>query len=199
MPASKRKLYTAEFQTRKKKRTEGWADLAEDLRLLADKAYSDLKLEAQERLALNQYLGQLSNPQVAFRVKQKRPTSLDDAVATLLELESYLTVGPTGVATVQDEEELVAVAQVRGRCHQDSDGIAGMLRTVLDRLERLEAAQSMASYQQQPNRQDTDPTLEHGEESGSSKQREPIVCRKCGKEGHYARGCAARCSLPPGN
>ena len=101
----KHELYTAEFQTRKKKRTEGWADLAEYLQLLTDKAYPDLQPKARERLALNQYLGQLSNPQVAFGVKQKRPTSLDDAVATTLELESYHTVGPTGVATVQDEEE----------------------------------------------------------------------------------------------
>ena len=28
--------------------------------------------------------------------------------------------------------------------------------------------------------------------------RKPVVCHKCGKEGHFARGCAARRSQPPG-
>ena len=37
-PASKRELYVAEFQVRRKKKTESWADFADDLMSLADKA-----------------------------------------------------------------------------------------------------------------------------------------------------------------
>ena len=43
-PESKRKLYAAEFQTRRKGKMETWADFAEDLRWLADRAHSDLIL-----------------------------------------------------------------------------------------------------------------------------------------------------------
>ena len=49
---------------------EGWADYADDLRTLT---YSDLSKEAREKLALNNYLQQLSNELIGFTVKQKKP------------------------------------------------------------------------------------------------------------------------------
>ena len=39
-PDSKRELYIAKFQARRKGKSETWADFAEDLRRLADRAYS---------------------------------------------------------------------------------------------------------------------------------------------------------------
>ena len=42
-----------------KKATEGWANLADDLRSLADKAYPALQKEARGRLSFNAYLAQL--------------------------------------------------------------------------------------------------------------------------------------------
>lgn len=52
-PKSQKTRYQAELQCRRKKKTESWADLAEDLRLLADKAYPNLDELARETLALN--------------------------------------------------------------------------------------------------------------------------------------------------
>ena len=72
-PASRRHRYQAELQVRKKRKGESWADFADELKSLADKAYPDLQEEARERLALNGYLAQLDHPQVAFGVKQKNP------------------------------------------------------------------------------------------------------------------------------
>ena len=64
-PKSRMTRYQAEFESRCKKRAEGWADYAENLCSLADKAYPDLQPEARERLALQSYLKQLEQPQVA--------------------------------------------------------------------------------------------------------------------------------------
>ena len=83
-PESRQTRFQAEFQTRRKKASEGWADLADDLKSLADKAYPTLQEEARERLSINAYLNQLT-PQLAFSVRQKRPDSLDSAVATTFE------------------------------------------------------------------------------------------------------------------
>ena len=58
--------------------------------MLADKAFPELEEQARERLALNQYLGQLDNPQVAFNVKQKWPATLIDAVSSTLEMVAPL-------------------------------------------------------------------------------------------------------------
>ena len=89
-PASKKNLYQAEFQSRRKKRTESWADFADDLKTLVDKGYPDLGEDAREQISLHAYLQQLEPPQVAFSVKQKRPKTLVEAVTTTIETETYL-------------------------------------------------------------------------------------------------------------
>ena len=80
----------AEFQARQKTGTEHWASFADDLCLLAEKAYSGLPAEAQEALALNRFLTQLTNPQISFVVRQRQPANVDQAVQYTLKCESYL-------------------------------------------------------------------------------------------------------------
>ena len=79
-PKSCKSRYQTEFQTRRKKKTEAWADFAKDLKQLADHAFPNLEDKARERLALNVYLQNVEHPQVAFSVKQKCPETLDAAV-----------------------------------------------------------------------------------------------------------------------
>ena len=76
-PESRRDLYLAEFQSHSKKRTELWADFGEDLRVLVDKAYPMLEDDARQQLALQHYLSQLCNDQVAFGVKQREPKTIE--------------------------------------------------------------------------------------------------------------------------
>ena len=111
-PDSRRELYAVELNTRRKRKGEGWADFAEDLQHLVDKAYLDLQQEAREYLALTSYLGQLSDPQVSFGVRQRRPKSVDEAVAATLELEAYAKTVPGRIAHVGCEE-LAVVATLR--------------------------------------------------------------------------------------
>ena len=107
-PESRHTWYQAEFQAQRKKGGEGWADFADDLRSLTDKAYPDLQEEAREQLSLNAYLSQLPQPQISFSVRQKQPTTLDDAVAATLEMESYLS--PQAVhSTLQESGEVAPV------------------------------------------------------------------------------------------
>eukprot|EP00731_Ephydatia_muelleri_P025917 Em0018g17a len=103
-PESKRELHNVEFQTRRKDKKEGWADFAEDLRTLADKAYPDLPVEARDRLSLNRYLDQIEDTQLNFGVKQSRPTNLDEAVTTTLQLESYRYPTSMKVSQVTSDE-----------------------------------------------------------------------------------------------
>ena len=88
-PSCRKECYQAQFQTRKKKKEEGWADFADSLRMLVDKAYPDL--EAKEQLALNHFVSHIENSQVAFSVRQKCPKSVDEAVSATLEMETYMT------------------------------------------------------------------------------------------------------------
>ena len=51
-PQSKRELYVAEFQMRHKRKTEGWGDFGEDLRVLANRAFLQVNTDAKQLLAL---------------------------------------------------------------------------------------------------------------------------------------------------
>ena len=89
-PDSKRELYLAEFSTRKRTISESWADYAEDLRRLSTKAYPDLDSKATEQIALTQFISSITDIQISFAVKQKAPKTLDEAVTTTMQLESYM-------------------------------------------------------------------------------------------------------------
>ena len=191
-PTSKRELYTAEFQVRRKERKQDWADFAQDLRMLADKAFPDLQMEARDCLSLNRFLDQITDPQINFAVKQRRPKTLDEAAAATLEMELYRTsaaikVGQSQVTLEEHptpaavEETIVGAIDKEGGMGAHNS-VSSMLQTILKRLDRLEGLPK--SQGSQPN---------------SGRRVEPVTCWKCGKEGHYARGCAAKGSKHQGN
>jgi len=94
-PSCKSTLYKIKFEERKKLTCETWADLGDDLLVLASRAFPGLEDRAHEELALWKYLDQLSNPQVSLAVRQRRPRTIYEAVNSTTELESYLFQKPS--------------------------------------------------------------------------------------------------------
>ena len=69
---------------------------------------------ARECLALNHYLSQIDNPQVAFSVQQRQPQTLVTVVSATIEMESYLQPKPSQIAQVEPEkgtEPVIATIQ----------------------------------------------------------------------------------------
>lgn len=197
-PAARKHRYQAEMQIRRKKKGESWADFADDLRFLADKAYPELQVEGRERLALNNYLAQLDNPQVAFAVKQRNPQSLDAAVSATLELEAYATQKATtaSVSSVMEEEESseIAVGAVG-----TTDKLTTLVEKLMERMERLEKGQTSerkpAKKPSQPRQQRWEPR--NPRSKTSSDDRREVVCWNCQEPGHLRRDCRSRIE-PPG-
>ena len=203
-PKSRKSRYQAEFQTRRKKKTEAWADFAEDLKQLADHAFPDLEDKARERLALNVYLQNLEHPQVAFSVKQKCPETLDAAVSATLEIETYLPtkgcgLGVSGVE-VEDETTVAAV--------NPQDKLVTLVEKLVERVEKLEQGRVLMNERPTPERRrpwDVNaartPSQRSAESTGargSERARTPVasrpsgfdgLCWRCGKRGHVARNC----------
>ena len=160
-----------------KQKGEGWAEFGEDLKTLADKAYPDLAEEARERFALNQYLTQLSNPQVAFAVKQTKPTKVDEAVRATLEMESYSKPVPSGIAQISEEVEEDAGAVAATIVQRPSD-----LKLILERMEQMET--QLKELQQPTSRA---PSRVRGrKKAGRPGSRN---CWNCGGEGHLTQDC----------
>ena len=189
---------------------ESWADLADDLRNLADKAYPELQDEARERLALNQYLQQLDQPQVAFGVKSKQPEKLDDAVSATLELETYVNMKPGGSAiSCVLEEADGAIAAV----HAHPDKLTIMMEKLMERMEKLEEQTRPAIVEMAGHARDRNPRraswrprlrssqpLDQSQRTGLATSGQPGQffgeCWRCGERGHMARNCTRQ---PQGN
>eukprot|EP00731_Ephydatia_muelleri_P014191 Em0007g1501a len=181
---NKKELYVAELHTRAKRDDEDWASFGDALRVLSDRAYADLEERARERLALNQFLSQIENPQVAFGVKQKRPQNVEEAVTATIELESYLrSSGPiTGKShrvisvaqqqPAEDDERAEAIASVASSTEND---LLGIINTISERLHTLESSVRAGRAQAI----DREP----------GKRNRTVICWNCGRKGHIARFC----------
>ena len=116
--------------------------------MLADKAFPDLQEEARDRLSLNRYMDQITDPQINFVVKQRRPKTLEAAVTATLEQESYRMPTTARVSQVAmehtlditdgEEEGSSHIGAVGKRSISASSDITGVLQTIMQRLERLE-------------------------------------------------------------
>ena len=174
-PASRQHLFASEFQARRKRRNEGWADFGEDLRLLANKAFPDLDDAARERLALTSYLSQLENSQTAVGVKQHRPKTIDEEVRLTLELESYqLPAKNAVVAEVAHVEEKGSRDELMAAVQKSQETMLETMKKLSERLERLELVRGRLGEQnmRQQNRQ--------------------FTCWNCGKPGHRSQECTLR-------
>ena len=133
----------------------------------------------------------MEHPQINFAVRQKQPANIDQAVEYKLEAECYLnprkhkvetTIAPVSHSQVDNDpsDELVAATTSR----------SNPLAVIMNRLDEIEcqlnslssAKKSEHSSKRNPNR-----TTQSG-----TQPRAPVVCFKCGQEGHFARGCAVR-------
>ena len=184
-PESRKDLYRAEFQTRCKEKTEGWPEFGEDLRVLVDRAYPSLEDEARQQLALQRYLSQLDNEQVAFSVKQRKSRTIEAVVGATLECESYSVRSPqrSAVAAVQMEPKDSALME--------------MMTQLMARMDRLEEnSKSVYSKKDTQTTSDTSGMSRFSDQEikprGTNQEVKPrrVVCYRCGQEGHFARGCA---------
>ena len=86
---------------------------------------------------VNHYFAQIDNPQIAFSVKQKRPTTVTRAVSAILEMESYLNPKAAKIAPVQPQ------GGKKGEMME-------VLTSILQRLEKVEARDKSPSLAQPP-------------------------------------------------
>ena len=182
-PGCKKELYIAEFHSKQKKRTEDWASYAEDLKSLIEKAYPTLQAEAQELLVLNHFLDQIADPQLSFGVRQRAPSTVDAAVATVLELKTYLRpktvpamVAPVLPETDEETNDIRPIAGVARR--QLATRREDPLQTILERLEKLETHLGSGSRNSR------------GRGPGFHQKRgRTVTCYHCHEEGHIKRNC----------
>ena len=138
--------------------------------------------EARERLALQIYLKQLEQPQVAFGVRQRRPVTLDEAVTATLEMESYVVPPRSCVQLIDSnrdsETEAAPVAAV-----DSTTKLTLMMEKLMERVETLERKNSLQSPR--GSREEDSPSTTPNRRP----RRGTVICWNCRQPGHIARTC----------
>ena len=119
---------------------------------------------------------------MSFGVKQQRPATVNEAVSSTIELESYLSKEPSKgssvVSHVTPEEDPVV-----GGVQPVQEGLLSTMQKLVERVEKLEMTIS-------PGHQGFSPQTPQRRRGITPNSRGPIVCRRCHQPGDYARGCA---------
>ena len=125
-------LFQARLAARKQKRGEGLAELAQDIRTLMSKAFGGKSSPHSEAMGTKFYLDALYSKELALRVMEQEPRTLDDAIKVSLRLQAYRQ------ATIESNE---AYPRNTGRV-QMITAIPPTYDELLQRVERLESANS---------------------------------------------------------
>ncbi|MCG8047963.1 MAG: RNase H-like domain-containing protein, partial [Candidatus Thiodiazotropha endolucinida] len=88
-PPNQTELYRVQLRDRHQKATESMAELGQDIRRLTNLAYPNAPSDVKETLAKEQFMDALSNSDMRLRIKQARPSDLNDAVRHAVELEAF--------------------------------------------------------------------------------------------------------------
>ena len=189
-------LYTAEFHARLKQLSEDWATFAEELKRLVDKAFPDLDDAARERLAVDRFLTQLDDPQLAFSVRQAKPKTLDKALTSTLEMQSHLQLSTRvlcAAATQPQTETTVAGITPSQR----NDRLTDVLKQLVERIEKLET--NLAANRSQDRQDRTGRPAYNAYYRHPCQQQcrlTPSGCYCCGQVGHFARDSPAPSPIP---
>lgn len=125
-PPVRKELFKVELQGRSKAADESWGDYGDAVDLLVRKAYPDLEEKAKDMLALNKFLDEIKNPQIALAVRQLRPRTVSEALQAIIEFESYLAANSSnspvqpvtqkGLGNATDDQEIMeAIAKLVSR------------------------------------------------------------------------------------
>lgn len=171
--------WLSRLESRKRGQGESIAALADDLRQMAQRAYSDLDARAQEVLALNQLYKSVS-PEIKYQCTNQECTSVTEAVEVI---ERYEAIIGDCTDRKRPNVRMVTETGIPKQTFNDDEGNTNMADT-LHKLTRLVDTLDDKSLQttRRYNRQNY----------GSSRNaRKPLSCHFCGKTDHLIKNCIA--------
>ena len=196
-PPNQTELYRVQLRERRQTASETLSALGQDIRRLANLAYPTAPIDVRDTLAKEQFIDALHSSDMRLRVKQARPSDLNDAVRHAVELEAY---NRAEKRKTEDEGYLRSTNAMEQKTSTDSksdsqsdkfEALTNTLQLIQKELKSLKAQKSeyrdgRSQGDRRPyQRPQPYPRTQNSSERQTWKRR----CFTCGSEDHLARDC----------
>jgi hypothetical protein len=191
-PPNQTELYRAQLRERRLKATESLSEMGQDIRRLTNLAYPSAPSDVKETLAKEQFIDSLVNSDMRLRIKQARPTSLNEAVRHAVELEAFnraeqKSYETNGYMRTLNSDEYDSP-------ESEDDKLDSLIKLVEEMKNMLFMLRRQNNYQtfdkrnrntskQNQNNKTSSRTLAYGSNTKSFK------CYECGQKGHNKYNC----------
>jgi len=192
-----------ELRIRRRRPGESLSSLHQDVRRLMALAHPSLPQEARETIACDHYIDALDDADFALKVRERVPTSLDEALRISLQLEAWTKDADRSRHGNPTKPKVRGANTAEGDNKQLEDRLVrleGDMNCCLNELKRLNGTSSRGA-----DAKETHPVVDDGKPNpGVSKpgthrgsHRSKLVCWGCGQVGHVQRNCAHPKPQPP--
>ena len=181
-PPNQTELYRVQLRERKQKASETLSELGQDIRRLTNLAYPTAPSDLRETLAKEQFIDSLVNSDMRLRIKQVRPSSLNDAVRHAVELEAFNRA---------ERRHLEGQGYMRSTSEKSSDEKSeGSLESDMRALQKTvsDLQKSFETWRNKGLRSDRNWKDSYKKQANYAKPK----CFICGSEDHMKRNCPSR-------
>ena len=180
-PSNQTELYRSQLRERRQKASESLPEMGQDVRRLTNLAYPTASSDLKEILATEQFLDGLYDSEMRLKIKQARPSSLNDAIQRAVELEAFNRAEKRRTETVRLME------------HKSSDRssrLEKLIETMQQSISRLAREVKDLKRFKFQNKQTKTSAGESKVDNQSDETRiRHRRCYKCGSTEHLRRDC----------
>ncbi|VDI45168.1 Hypothetical predicted protein [Mytilus galloprovincialis] len=172
-PSNQTELYRTQLRERHQRAVETLPELGQDIRRLTNLAYATAPNEVRETLAKEQFIDSLIDSDMRLRIKQARPSDLNDAIRHAVELEAF---NKAESKRIEGQGFLRTASENR---HSADNMTSQLLKTMSETL--IELQKEMRDLKQNNK----------GRKQGGAPQPCSFRCYACDEVGHRAFNCPA--------
>ena len=195
-PPNQTELYRVQLRERKQTASETLSALGQDIRRLTNLAYPTAPCDVRETLAKEQFIDALHSSDIRLRVKQARPSDLNDAVRHAVELEAY---DRTERKKQEGQGYLFSANASETKSQEKSDSTSTNMEQLTETLKLLQdEVKSLKSQRPEYRRYKPYGQWKTNQGAPRSPERRPFRrrCYSCGSTDHIQRDCKQKQSEP---
>lgn len=185
-PPERETAHRCEFRNRRRSRNETAAEYGYALKRLGSHAFPSIPLTMRESLIVEQYISGLGNAEIQRHVQFAHPTTLDRAISLAVEFEAFegTQIYPRKPKDFEQMPVLALTTSDREKYNKPPENakIAYLEDSIKDIQQSLKTV--MEKMDKNHNRHNSARSSR-----GNFKQRKPVICFHCEKEGHFMRDC----------